>query len=617
MITSNIVRSLENDNWSFRKFYARRAARLLPALFVVLFCTLIAGFFVLSQQDLAALGKSAIASAFSFSNILFWSQSDYFAQGSETKPLLHTWSLGVEEQFYLIWPILLTMLYAGGRKFKNVSPKLLVRLGLSTLAVMSLAACFLFSFKYPEAVFFLTPFRVFQFALGGILGLSISIKPYQWRSGIGIAGITILLGLGWHLQGQHGAHSTVLIAMLLPALATTAIIFSARTSLISVVLANPVMTWIGQRSYAIYLVHWPIMVLWKMSTDYHFNTFEAWASIAVSVLLGTTLHELIEKRFRLSNSSSSLQKKLSYSATGIGLAFCLALGFAFNQYSSTLAPSNPYHTKLITAAKKNDEQYDLGMCFLEKKSLTFATFVENDCILNSSSYTIKKPNILLFGDSVAAQYSHTLRNIANQNDWYFSQITRSSCLPINNFYSDNVCAQHNKKAINYIVAETKFDIIIIGGNYFPSHNITVALGKTLERLETTGAKILMLGPHPQYKMNLPDLLVRYSTNPMNIDDEIYSHFNEALFAYDERYKNDFYGLQPNHFTLSDSSSYFSIADILCPQFKLKDEKICSILIGTTPIVRDKFHLTLPATKLVGKHLEHSLKVMLLSNSPPK
>ena len=115
LITRNIVFQIDQGAFSFSKFYINRIRRLMPALFFTIFVSVVLGYMVFSPADLERLGKSAISALFSLSNFFFWSEADYFNPSSEIKPLLHTWSLAVEEQFYLIWPALLVVLY----KFKN------------------------------------------------------------------------------------------------------------------------------------------------------------------------------------------------------------------------------------------------------------------------------------------------------------------------------------------------------------------------------------------------------------------------------------------------------------------------------------------------------------------
>ena len=154
LITGQTIKAVESGTWSTRKFYGRRAQRILPTLFVTVLGTLVAGFFILSAADLANLAKSAIAAALFVPNIHFWLESGYLDQAAATKPLLHTWSLGVEEQFYLLWPFVMIELARLGRT------NLII--GCSILGLISLAAAYLIHPVDSTAVFFLSPYRVFS-----------------------------------------------------------------------------------------------------------------------------------------------------------------------------------------------------------------------------------------------------------------------------------------------------------------------------------------------------------------------------------------------------------------------------------------------------------------------
>src|SRR5262245_7794104 len=157
VITRQILRDLEGGAFSFAGFYARRSRRIYPALLVTLVGSLLVGAVLFSPDRLEELGSSVVAAALSVSNILFWSQQGYFDTSAILKPLLHTWSLGVEEQFYLLWPLLLVALAKSNR----------VLIGLVLLLAVSLGANVAFE-GHSSSIFFLLPFRAFEFAIGGL-----------------------------------------------------------------------------------------------------------------------------------------------------------------------------------------------------------------------------------------------------------------------------------------------------------------------------------------------------------------------------------------------------------------------------------------------------------------
>ncbi len=158
LITKNIY-NLNKGGFSYKEFYCKRIRRLFPALYATIIICLIAGFFILSFRDYMELGQSSIFSIFSLSNILFWLQDNYFGNAAIRKPLLHTWSLSVEEGFYLLYPAFL--IYC----LKRFNIKII----LVSVILTSLIITQLLIVKYPSMVFYLTPFRIFELAIGGLL----------------------------------------------------------------------------------------------------------------------------------------------------------------------------------------------------------------------------------------------------------------------------------------------------------------------------------------------------------------------------------------------------------------------------------------------------------------
>ena len=273
LITGMIARDIERDHWSFGRFYLRRIARLTPALLATVIATLTVGYFILSPEDLARLGRTGSYAAVSGSNFFFWLESSYFDQASSSKPLLHTWSLGVEEQFYLVWPALVFLLAkAGGRKA--------IAIGLAGLGAVSLIAALYGSGKNPGAVFFLMPFRIHQFALGGLIALMLQLKTGRTQSYTGIAAILLLIVSGNLASGDSGPY---LLNAVLPAIAAALFIWSSEAKVIKTVFASPPMRWLGKRSYSIYLVHWPLMVMWPLATDFELSATEGVIAILFSV----------------------------------------------------------------------------------------------------------------------------------------------------------------------------------------------------------------------------------------------------------------------------------------------------------------------------------------------
>ncbi|MCS0588751.1 acyltransferase family protein [Massilia norwichensis] len=250
LITSIILKDLQQRRFTIRGFYVRRIRRIFPALIVVVLAVLAFGWYVLLQQEFAQLGKHVVAAAAFVSNLVLWSEAGYWDNESVTKPLLHLWSLGVEEQFYLIWPIALALCFR-------------VRFGILAFLALTLGGSFLYglyaTFNAPAEAYFSPVTRFWELASGGLVAYAMTkrspLLPKPWLvSGIGL----LLLVLGVVLiKGQSnfpGAWA------LLPVLGTCALIAAGNESFINRhLLGNRLMVKIGLVSYPFYLWHWPLL----------------------------------------------------------------------------------------------------------------------------------------------------------------------------------------------------------------------------------------------------------------------------------------------------------------------------------------------------------------------
>jgi len=312
--------------FDFRNFYARRIRRILPALLVTMAATAAVAIISLAPADLVAFGRSLVASAMSLSNILFWSESGYFDAASETKPLLHTWSLGVEEQFYLVWPALL---YLCGRRYgkRGLFWGIVVVGAVSFLA--NHAAVIAQGVGYQSSLFFLPHFRVFEFAIGA-LGclLSSRLIANRWvHEAMMISGLALI---GWSIVRLDEGAIFPYVNAIAPCLGALLVIGAEGSRLTGSLLANGVSVWIGRISYSLYLVHWPIVVFLGQSMPTAPWGMKFLLMAALSLVAAIALHYLIEVRFRHPTPGTGKRGRLS----GI-LAGAVALGMAGGALSAS------------------------------------------------------------------------------------------------------------------------------------------------------------------------------------------------------------------------------------------------------------------------------------------
>jgi peptidoglycan/LPS O-acetylase OafA/YrhL len=251
LVSKYVLKDLREGKFSFRRFYIRRCYRLLPAHLTVLVGTAICSFLMASADIAIENARSSMFSLVAASNFYFWQNSDYFAAGSVSRPLLHTWSLSVEEQFYLMWPALLVAMYKTRHRFGSLQCQLFVLVGTSCAA----------SFTVPPsetmARFFFMPFRVYEFAVGALcLYLEVWCNKMYVVDCCSITGAVLL---AWSLINIHaeGFPNISLFACL----AGSALLLSTPASMLNrTIMSCRMLAYIGDTSYSLYLVHWPVRV---------------------------------------------------------------------------------------------------------------------------------------------------------------------------------------------------------------------------------------------------------------------------------------------------------------------------------------------------------------------
>lgn len=292
LITGMILRDIQLGRFSFKSFYVRRARRLLPALYFTLFGSLLVAALVFSPERMQGFSRSLIAAALSASNFLFWSEAGYFDAASNLKPLLHTWSLGVEEQFYLFWPLMLVLM---ARWRASLLSTLLLLFGASFAANYAWQA-------HSSAIFFLLPFRVFEFAIGGLV-----VQAEQsWRfsrpakEALSLAGIAMVIAS--YLVFNEGSRFPSFPA-LLPCAGAAFIIAGGPSSIARWMLSNKATLSIGRWSYSIYLVHWPMIVFYEYATLSPLSRSSKIVLFLATIAFGAVIYRFIEQPFRLRSGS--------------------------------------------------------------------------------------------------------------------------------------------------------------------------------------------------------------------------------------------------------------------------------------------------------------------------
>ncbi len=293
LITGQILRLTADNTFSLARFYLRRARRLLPALCVTLLGTLGAGYLFLSPHDFSLLAYSVLASEFFYSNFYFWATAGYFSDISQSKILLHTWSLSLEEQFYLVWPLLLLLLLRFTKKPERIFTPLI------GVAVICLSLSQWAALTVPEAAFYLLPFRFHEFMVGGLayfLGNSqITKLQAMGCEALAVCGFT-LLALSFYLFDAGTTFPG--LASLIPSFGVALLLVAAGHSTSGRLLSWMPLRRVGLASYSIYLIHWPLIAFTQKLGATTGNIPTESILFVASIALGYASFRYIEQPFR-------------------------------------------------------------------------------------------------------------------------------------------------------------------------------------------------------------------------------------------------------------------------------------------------------------------------------
>jgi len=288
LITSLIHSEAKNGTFSLLTFYERRVRRILPALFFMLFVTTALAGLIFFPQDLMRYSRSLIATAFSGSNFYFWSTVDYFDIAANRKPLLHTWSLAVEEQFYLVYPLLFFI-------FRGASQRSLIQI-VATIFVVSLGANIWALHFAPASDFYLLPFRAWELMLGALLALSPLSSSARMSTALAWSGIALIVlsilafSVDTPFPGQYA---------LIPCIGAACLIHAGPDTIVGRILSLKPLVFIGLISYSVYLWHWPMLVFTRYLVLREFLLWEKAALILLSLGVAAFSWAYVERPFRV------------------------------------------------------------------------------------------------------------------------------------------------------------------------------------------------------------------------------------------------------------------------------------------------------------------------------
>lgn len=496
LITKLIVGELDRTgSFSFSNFYVRRLRRLMPAFLCTAGLALIAGFLLFSPELFRPQGYSTLAAAFSLSNFYFWSKADYFDTLANTKPLLHTWSLAVEEQFYLLWPAIAVGLYKlAGRKYL---PAFLLVTSIFSVAV----AEYLLTIDR-SAAFYLLPPRAFELGLGGLVVWLEQRQIASQTAANAIAGAGLLL-IGFAIFAYSDVTPFPGLTALVPCLGAAMFIYAARQGPITALFRSSPLVWIGRISYSLYLVHWPIIVFYLAWTFAPPTLAEQLVLIAVCIAAGWLQFRLVEERFRYVRPES--WKPLQF-VGGLAAAAAVVVGLgSYVQLNKGLRWRIPEARNEHTTGEWRRIERE-AYCDQWKDGLSRNLFsCQND--------RGKAKDLFIWGDSHAR---HLVAGISEAYpDYNIYTLYLSGCSPQSGYagFVDRIrndgtqsCIRRNEKALEYFKSHPGANVILSGAKRGTPDQIAAASREILDQLKAAGANAVMLGDFIRPGVSLADCL---------------------------------------------------------------------------------------------------------------
>jgi len=606
LITMIVCNDISKNTFTLMNFYERRARRLLPVLFVVVICSLPFALLFLTQDGQKEFAKSIIGVATFTSNFVFWSESGYFETSTVFKPLLHTWSLSVEEQFYLFYPLLLMMIWPLGKRY--------VLFVLFSLFFFSLLLAEWRGLLDPSAVFYLLPTRIWELAVGAICALYLLEKKIvnvylaQVLSFIGL----LLISFSVFTFTEHTP--TPSLYTLIPVLGSALVIlFSINGTLVYSILKLSIFVWVGLISYSAYLWHQPILSLLR---NYYFTPQLSFrmtvVAIVLTFLLSIITWRLIEQPFR--NSERHSQKK-TLSGAFCALVILFLVGFSLYNLPQSMTPfiinkkaDNLSEAKLITGEK----------AFLKIGLEQYSKF-NNASVVSNPKNSSTKYKILILGDSHTEHLNSFAKTISHQLGYEIHLMYSEGCPALFNYYKvygidkevelqrQLACREQNKiwkqyvsennQGYTHVVLSARWNWLV-GSNVYGERkirrdavlpldinskrldrttNFANAIKDAVEVIDSSGIKTILFSQPP---VQMRDLRQARSKK----------HYFEARPLFEntlERQKAFEKSLEMSNVEKNDSFTYFDVFSFFCNE----KTEVCRNLKGSSSLYEDDDHLS--------------------------
>ena len=493
LITSLIVAEIAEGRFRIADFYRRRALRILPAYIVTMAATLAAGWVLLFPDEARAFGRSLLWASLFVSNVHFWRVSDYFDPDLGTAPLLHTWTLSVEEQFYLLLPLTLILIHRllAGRW----------SLVLGALSAASFALCLWATADHEAAAFYLLPMRAWEFGLGALVATGGGALAA--RAGQGTRTALACLGLGLIAVAMatfDGDTTFPGAAALLPAGGAALVVAAAEGTVAGRLLSVRPMVWTGLISYSLYLWHWPVITFWKIGVAPVLSATDTVLVIALSVALAGLSWALVETPFRSGRLRRARARTVNAGAVAALLLAAVAGALAAGAGAGRWGNLPP---RLARIADYIDYRADLPIhpCLIHARVPGRASAFDPEACLAPDP---DRPTLLVLGDSHAEHLLPALE--AALPGVNVQAAAATGCRPLLGLEGDWYCPAVMRPAIEDHVPAAGAGVVLLSARW--REEDIAPLQETVAFLAAHADEVVILGPTPEYLDAFPRLLVR-------------------------------------------------------------------------------------------------------------
>ncbi|CAH0203774.1 acyltransferase family protein [Pseudomonas brassicacearum] len=571
LITSQVFAEIRQNTFSLKRFYQRRINRIVPALTTVLLASVIAGAFILSPADLIRLNISALFSLLGVSNLYIWVKyGNYFAADASEAPLLHTWSLGIEEQFYVIWPLLILALY-----------RLLPRYLLPVLGAGIVAAVGFSEYAtnvFATASYYLLPTRFFELMLGGALGLYL----YQPRTlGRGMAQGYGLVGAGLIGFAMFALSPTAPfpgLNALIPCLGAALLILAGSGAVRWRLLTNRPMVFIGLISYSLYLWHWPL-IAYLNYLDIAITPLMGAALVAVAITLSWWSWRYVEVPFRRTGAQLPFSRVLlrRFTLPTLGLAVLAVTSLQTGGFAQRFAPQVAT-LEAMTLVEPNKLRSSCHM-----PNARYNSDPNPDCRLGAHKQQLDG---IMVGDSFANHFTGMVDILAEPNGIGLMDYTLDGCPPIFDYTAGlstvyvSHCVERNKRVLG-LIEQNHYPYVVLAGAWPRDAAAGDAIEASIKRVAQNSGQVIVIlsNQHIEKAATCPVRRLMFATQrPCSVPLDITATYWDGIRARLPQVRF----IDPNR--------------VICPA------GLCSPIIDGQLLYRDDAHLNDIGSRFIGRAL---------------